>query len=140
MTESTPVDPTPTGPTPEQWAERARRADKATRGALAGTLGLEAVVVLLVPRAIAFSSGGLGLAKTLLLVGLAVVMIASAGMLRRPYGIGLGSALHIPFLLTGLLTSTMFFVAALFIAVWIRILVLRRDVVGTPRGIRMFVS
>ncbi|HJQ43606.1 MAG TPA: hypothetical protein VJ831_11010, partial [Jatrophihabitantaceae bacterium] len=47
-------------PTPEQVAERAKRADKATRSALAGVLGLEAVVVLLVPRAIAFTETGLG--------------------------------------------------------------------------------
>ena len=37
-----------------------RRADRATRGALAAVLGLEAVVTLLVPRALAFTDGGLG--------------------------------------------------------------------------------
>ena len=45
-------------PTPEQIAERARRADRATRGVMAGVLGLEAIIVLLVPRAIAFTSPG----------------------------------------------------------------------------------
>ena len=39
--------------------ERIARADRATRGSLAAILGLEAVVTLLVPRALAFSSGGL---------------------------------------------------------------------------------
>jgi hypothetical protein len=130
----------PDGPTPEQWEERARRADRATRGVLAGTLGLEALVVLLVPRAIAFTDGGLGTTKTLLLVGFAVVLILAAGMVRRPYGIGLGSVLQLPFLLTGFWISVMFFVALIFIAVWTRVLVLRRDVVGTPSGVRMFLS
>jgi hypothetical protein len=101
---------------------------------------LEALVVLLVPRAIAFTTTGLGLTKTLLLVSLALVMIVAAAMLRRPYGVALGSALQIPFLLTGFWISAMFFVAALFIAVWTRVLVLRRDVVGTPGGVRMFLS
>ena len=121
-------------------AERVRRADRATRGVLAGTLGLEALVVLLVPRALAASSSGLGTTKTLLLVGLAVVMIIGAGMVRRPWGVALGSALQIPLMLTGIWIGTMFVLAALFWAVWYRVLVLRRDVVGTARGLRMLVS
>lgn len=134
------AQPAPDGPTQEQWEERARRADRATRGVLAGTLGLEALVILLVPRAIAFTDGGLGTTKTFLLVGFAVVLIVAAGMVRRPYGIGLGSGLQLPFLLTGFWISAMFVVGLLFMAVWTRVLVLRRDVVGTPSGVRMFLS
>jgi hypothetical protein len=127
-------------PTPEQIAARAARANTATRGALAGVLGLEALVALLVPRAIAFTSAGLGVTRTLLLVGLAVVLIAAAGLLRRPWGIGVGSALQVPFLLTGVWLFAMFVVAAIFIAIWLRLLSLRHELVGTPGGIRMLVS
>jgi Protein of unknown function (DUF4233) len=130
----------PAAPTPEQIAERSRRADRATRGVLAAILGLEGLVALLVPRAIAFTSTGLGTGRTIALIGLAVVLIAAAGMVRRPYGIGLGSALQVPFLLTGIWLLAMLVLGAIFLAVWIRVLLLRRDLVGTPGGVRLLVS
>jgi hypothetical protein len=61
-------------------------------------------------------------------------------MLRRPWGVALGSALQVPLMLTGVWIATMFVLAALFWAVWYRLLVLRREVVGTPRGFRMLIS
>jgi hypothetical protein len=126
-------------PTAADYAERARRADKASRGALAAVLGLEGLVVLLIPRAIAFTTG-LGPVRTGICIGLAVVMVAAAGLVRRPWGIGLGSVLQVLFFATGALIATMFFVAALFIAVWAWILNFRHEVVGTPSGIRMFLG
>jgi hypothetical protein len=126
-------------PTPEQFAERARRANKATRGALAGILGLEAVIVLLVPRTIAFTTG-LGPVRTGICIGLAAVLVLAAGLLRRPFGIGLGSVLHLAFTATGFLIGTMFLVGAIFAAIWLRLLMLRHEVVGTSGGLRMFVE
>ena len=125
---------------PEDEAERARRANRATRGALAGVLGLEAVVTLLVPRALAFSDGGLGVTKTLVLVALAVVMVAAAGLLRRPWGIGFGSVLQVLFVLTGIWLLAMLIIGVLFAAVWARLLLLRRELLGTPGGWRLLVS
>jgi Protein of unknown function (DUF4233) len=124
----------------EDEADRVRRANRATRGALAAVLGLEAVVTLLVPRALAFTEGGLGVAKTLVLVALAVVMIAAAGLLRRPWGIGFGSVLQVVFLLTGIWLLAMLIIGALFAAVWGRLLLLRRELLGTPGGWRILVS
>ena len=129
-----------TAPTPEQIAERAVRANRATRGALAGLLGLEALIVLLVPRAIAFTSTGLGVTRTVLLVALAVVMIAAAGMVRRPFGVGLGSALQVLFVLTGIMITTMFVIGGIFLLIWGRVLMLRHELVGTPGGWRMLIS
>jgi hypothetical protein len=126
----------PVGPTPEQYAERARRANKATRGALAGVLGLEALVVLLIPRAVAFTTG-LGPVRTTICIGLAVVLILAAALLRRPWGIGIGSVLQIAFTATGFMIGAMFLVGALFIAIWLRLLMLRHEIVGTPGGLRM---
>ena len=123
-------------PTPEQYAERARRANKATRGALAGVLGLEAVVALLIPRAIAFTTG-LGPVRTGICIGVAVLLIVGAAMLRRPWGIAFGSGLQIVFVATGFLIGTMFLVGALFIAIWLRLLMLRHEIVGSPGGLRM---
>jgi hypothetical protein len=126
-------------PTPEQYAERARRADRASRGALAGVLGLEAVVVLLIPRAIAFTTG-LGPVRTGICIGLAVVLVIAAGLVRRPWGIGLGSVLQLAFFATGIMIATMFLIAALFIGVWLRILMFRHEVVGSPGGVRMLLG
>lgn len=120
--------------------ERKARANRATRGAMAGVLGLEAIVTLLVPRALAFSDGGLDTTKTLVLVGLAVVMIAAAGLLRRPWGIGLGSVLQVLFLLSGLWLVALLVIAVLFAAVWVRLLWLRHQLLGTPAGWRLLVS
>lgn len=134
------VSPTPTEPTEEQYAERAARADRATRGALAGVLGLEALVLLLIPRAIAFSSSGLGLTRTLILVGLAVLFILAAAMVRRPYGIALGSGFQVLFVLSGVLLVAMFVVGVVFAAIWGALLRTRHDLVGTPSGWRVLVS
>jgi hypothetical protein len=129
-----------TEPTEEQRAERAARANRATRGALAAVLGLEALVVLLVPRAIAFTATGLGGTRAGLLIALAVIMLAAAGLMRRPWGIGLGSVLQLPFILTGIWLTAMFVVAAIFATIWLSLLNLRRELVGTPGGIRMLTA
>jgi uncharacterized protein DUF4233 len=134
---SDPLDEEPPfEPTPEQYAERARRANKATRGALAGVLGLEALVVLLIPRAIAFTTG-LGPVRTGICIGVAVALIVGAALLRRPWGIAVGSTLQVVFLATGFMIATMFLVGALFIAIWLRLLMLRHEIVGSPGGLRM---
>lgn len=127
-------------PAPEQIAERARRADKATRSALAGILGLEALVVLLVPRAIAFTSTGLGGVRAGILIGLAVLMLLVAGVQRRTWGIGVGSAMQVLFILTGIWLAAMFAVGGIFAMIWIYLLTLRHELVGTPGGARMLVS
>jgi uncharacterized membrane protein len=130
----------PAGPTPEQVAARATKANRATRAAMAAVLGLEALLVLLLPRAIAFTSTGLGLTRTLILVALAVVLVAAAGLVRRPFGVAVGSAMQVLFLLTGLLLSAMFVVAVIFLCIWGRLLVTRHELVGTPSGWRMLIS
>lgn len=129
-----------TDPTPTQQADRVQRADRSTRAALAGVLGLEAVVTLLVPRALAFSAGGLGVVKTVLLIALALCMIAAAAVVRRPWGIGAGTVIQVPFLLTGIWLWGMLIVAAIFAAVWVRLLMLRHELLGTPAGWRMLYS
>lgn len=124
-------------PTPEQVAERARRADRATRGVMAGILGLEAIIVLLVPRAIAFTSHGLNTTDTVVLIALAVVLVLAAGLVRRPWGIAVGSAMQVVFTASGVFITTMFVVGAIFALIWWRVLVLRHDVVGSPGGWRL---
>ncbi|SOD72973.1 uncharacterized protein DUF4233 [Jatrophihabitans sp. GAS493] len=138
-TGATPPTP-PTPPTPEQIEARARRADKSTRGALAAVLCLEAFCVLLVPRAIAQTDVGLGAGKTWTLVGFALVLILAGFMQRRPWGIGLGSFLQLPLIATGVWTNAFFVIAALFIGIWLYVLNIRRELVGTPGDWRILIS
>jgi predicted nucleic acid-binding Zn ribbon protein len=126
-------------PSAEELADRERRADKATRMALAAVLGLEAVVVLLIPRAIAFTTG-LGPLRTGVCIGLAVVLALAAGLLRRPWGVGVGSGLQLAVFATGAMITTMFVIAALLMAVWLRVLMLRHEIAGRPGGVRMLLG
>ncbi|HLY33239.1 MAG TPA: DUF4233 domain-containing protein [Jatrophihabitantaceae bacterium] len=135
------TEPTHGGePTAEQIAARAQNADRATRRALAAILGLESVVVLLVPRAIAFTSTGLGGVRAGLLIALAVLMVVGAAVQRRPWGIGYGSVLQLAFVATGAWLVAMFVVGAIFAGIWLYLLTLRHELVGTPGGARMLVS
>lgn len=128
------------GPATQPDTERIRRADRATRGGLAGLLGLEAFVVLLVPRAIAQTSSGLSDTKTGLLLGLAVLLVAGAFLLRRPWGIGVGSGLQLPVLGTVLLIPVIAIVVVFFLLLWWYLLRTRHQLLGTPAGWRMLVS
>jgi hypothetical protein len=125
---------------PELDPERARRANRATRGGLAGLLCLEAFVVLLVPRAIAQTSTGVNGAKTALLVALALVLIVTGFLLRRPWGIGLASGLQLVLVATVILIPPIAVVVVFFLLIWWYLLRTRHQLVGTPSGWRMLVS
>jgi hypothetical protein len=131
---------TGTEPSADELADRARRADRGTRGAMAGVLGLEAVVTLLVPRALAFSDGGLSTTKTVVLISLAVLMVLGAAMVRRPWGIAFGSLLQVAFLVSGAWLVALLIVAVIFAAVWVRLLWLRHQLLGTPAGWKLLIS
>lgn len=139
-TEPDASEPDATEPDATERAERARRADRATKGGLAGLLCLEAFVVLLVPRAIAQTATGLSDTKTFLLLGLAIVLIACGFLLRRPWGIGLGSALQLLVAATAILIPVILIVVLFFVFLWWFLLRTRQQLVGTPSGWRMLVS
>jgi hypothetical protein len=110
------------------------RAARALGGAAAGVLVLEGIAVLFVPRGIAQSGPGLtGLRLAFLLV-LAVLLILASGLQRRPRGLPIGSVLQVPLLLTGLLNGVMWFVGGAFVLIWLYLLQVRRELLGTPYG------
>jgi hypothetical protein len=125
---------------PADLEDRRQRADRATRGALAALLCLEAFVILLVPRAIAQTSQGISLTKTLLLVALAIVLVGCGFVLRRPWGIGLGSVLQLVLAATVVLIPVLAVVLVIFLLLWLYVLRTRQQLVRTPSGWRMLVS
>ncbi len=110
------------------------RAARALGGAAAAVLLLEGIVVLFVPRGIAQTGAGLTGLRLTLLVVLAVVLILSGGLQRRPSGTLIGTALQVPLLLTGLLNGVMWFLGGVFVLIWLYLLQLRKELLGSPFG------
>ncbi len=109
------------------------RAARALGGAAAATLLLEGIAVLFVPRGIV-QSAGLGGGRLAALLVLAVLLILSSGLQRRPQGLLVGTVLQVPLVLTGLYSTAMWFVGGVFLLVWLYLLQIRKDLVGTPFG------
>jgi hypothetical protein len=110
------------------------RAARALGGAAAGVLVIEGIATLFVPRGIAQSGPGLTGPRLTVLLVLAVVLILAAGVQRRPYGLVVGTALQVPLLLTGLLNSVMWIVAGAFVLIWLYLLQVRKELIGSPFG------
>jgi hypothetical protein len=65
---------------------------------------------------------------------LAVVLILAAGVQRRPRGVVVGTVLQVPMLLTGLLSGVMWLVAGAFVLIWLYLLQVRKELLGSPFG------
>jgi hypothetical protein len=109
-------------------------AGRALGRAGAAVLLIEGIAVLFVPRGIAQSGPGLTGGRLAFLLALAAVLILAAGVQRRRQGVLVGTVLQVPMLLTGLLNGVMWFLGGAFVLVWLYLLELRRDLLGTPFG------
>jgi hypothetical protein len=114
---------------PDPAAVYARRA-RAVRGVFAGTLTLEALTVLFVPRAIAQFGAGLTGVRLGLLLGLAGLLLVVAFSQRRRWGVAAGTVLQVGLLGCGVLTAAMYALGAVFGLIWIYLLRMRRDLLG----------
>ncbi len=110
------------------------RAGRALRGAAAAVLLLEGIAVLFVPRAIAQTEAGLGGVRLTLLLALAALLLLASGVQRRPRGLEVGTALQVPLLLTGLIDASMWFVGGVFLLIWLYLLQVRRELLGSVFG------
>ncbi|WP_280495127.1 DUF4233 domain-containing protein [Nocardia asiatica] len=103
---------------------------KGFRGVMAGTLVLEAIVVLLALPVVADVGGGVTWLSGTYLVALAVVMFLGAGLQRRSWALPFNLALQVFVLLGALIHLSIGVIGVVFGVVWGFLLVLRADVRG----------
>jgi hypothetical protein len=107
-----------------------RNPEKAVRGLGAGTLALEALVLLLAIQPIRVVGGDLGGAAIAVIVALAVACVVLAGRMGRPWAWHAGSVLQGLLMLAGLLHWSLLVLGVVFALVWAYALHVRRVILG----------
>lgn len=99
----------------------------------ASVLGMEAIVVaLVIPVAITVGGVEPTLAVTVG-VGLAILCVLVAGMLKRPFAYIAGSVIQVLAIATGFLVPAMFFLGVIFAALWITAIFVAHRVEGATK-------
>ncbi|MEV0435014.1 MULTISPECIES: DUF4233 domain-containing protein [Nocardia] len=101
---------------------------KGFRGVMAGTLILEAIVVLLALPVVGSVGGGVTWFSGTYLVVLALLMILGAGLQRKPWAIPFNLGLQVLVLAGTFIHLSIGIIGLVFAAVWAFILLLRADV------------
>lgn len=131
MTDDTPGVPPPqpnvAGPAapPDPW--------KSFRGVMAGTLILEAIVVLLALPVVGSVGGGLTAWSTAFLVGFAVLLILLAGVQGKPWAIWMNLGVQLVLVAGFAVYPAVGFIGVLFVVVWAVIAYLRAEVLRRQR-------
>jgi Protein of unknown function (DUF4233) len=107
-------------PAPDPW--------KSFRAVMAGTLILEAIVVLLALPVVAAANGGLTPVTGTYLIGLAVILVLLAGVQGRPWAIWVNLAIQLVLIGGWLVHGAVGFIGLVFAGVWLLILYLRSEV------------
>jgi len=107
-----------------------RNPQAAVRGLGAGTLVLEAIVLVLAIQPIRIMGGDLSGWGIWTVVALAVVAVLLAGMMRRPWAWTGGSVLQVLLLASGLLHWSLAALGLIFGAVWAYARYVRRSILG----------
>lgn len=102
---------------------------KSFRGVMAGTLILEAIVVLLaLPVVARADGGGLTALSGGYLIGFAVVLVLLAGVQGRPWAIWVNLAMQLVLIAGVVVHGAVGFIGVVFLAVWALIAYLRAEV------------
>ncbi|MBV9638957.1 MAG: DUF4233 domain-containing protein [Mycobacteriaceae bacterium] len=101
---------------------------KSFRGVMAGTLVLEAIVVLLAIPVVAVVGRGLTVLSGTYLGGLAVVLVALSAVQRRPWAIWVNLAMQTVVIAGVIVHPAIGFIGAMFAGVWLLIVYLRGEV------------
>ncbi|MFG1678017.1 DUF4233 domain-containing protein [Micromonospora sp. NPDC049282] len=107
-----------------------RDPDRAVRGLGAGTLALEALVLLLAIQPIRVVGGDLSGAAIGAIVALAVACVVLAGMMRRGWAWHAGTVVQGLLLLSGLLHWSLLVLGVIFALVWAYAWHVRRVILG----------
>lgn len=121
MTDDTPGTPA----APDPW--------KSFRGVMAGTLILEAIVVLLALPVVGSVGGGLTVWSTAYLVGFTVFLILLAGVQGRPWAIWMNLGVQLILVAGFFVYPAIGFIGLLFRVVWGVIAYLRAEVLRRQR-------
>lgn len=101
---------------------------KSFRGVMAGTLILEAIVVLLALPVVARIGGGLTAASGGYLVGFAVLLVLLCGLQGRSWAIWLNLAVQLVFIAGVVVHVAIGLIGVVFLVVWLVIAYLRAEV------------
>jgi hypothetical protein len=101
---------------------------KSFRGVMAGTLILEAIVVLLALPVVSAADGGLTAVTGSYLIGLAVVLVLLAGLQGRPWAIWVNLGIQLAVIAGWAVSGAVGFIGLIFAGVWLLILYLRSEV------------
>ncbi|MGV0745681.1 DUF4233 domain-containing protein [Mycolicibacterium sp. XJ870] len=101
---------------------------KSFRGVMAGTLILEAIVVLLALPVVANSGDGLTPVSGGYLVGLAVVLILMSGVQGRPWAIWANVGIQVVVIAGAFIHGAIGFIGVVFGVVWLLMVYLRAEV------------
>ncbi|SBT49774.1 DUF4233 domain-containing protein [Micromonospora narathiwatensis] len=122
--------PTGAGGPPEQRRSGLRNPEKAVRGLGAGTLALEALVLLLAIQPIRLVGGHLNGVAIGVIVALAVVCVVLAGQMGRGWAWYAGTVVQGLLMLSGLLHWSLLVLGVVFALVWAYALHVRRVILG----------
>jgi hypothetical protein len=101
---------------------------KSFRGVMAGTLILEAIVVLLALPVVAAADHGLTPFTAGYLIGFAIVLVLLAGIQGRPWAIWVNLAVQVVLIAGWVVNGAVGFIGLIFAAVWLFIAYLRAEV------------
>lgn len=111
----------PTTPAPpDPW--------KSFRGVMAGTLILEAIVVLLALPVVSVATGGLTAWTGGYLVGVAVLLVLLSGVQGRPWALRVNLGMQVVLIVGAVIHLAVGFIGVVFAAVWGLIAYLRAEV------------
>ena len=121
-----PPEPDVGGPAPpDPW--------KSFRGVMAGTLILEAIVVLLALPVVGVVGGGLSAWSMAYLIGFAVLLVLLAGLQGRPWAIWVNLGVQLILVAGFAVYPAVGFIGVLFVVVWGLIAYLRAEVLRRQR-------
>ena len=101
---------------------------KSFRGVMAGTLILEAIVVLLALPVVAAADHGLTPLSAGYLIGFAIVLVLLCGVQGRPWAIWVNVALQVVLIAGWFVHGAVGFIGVIFAGVWLLIAYLRAEV------------